>query len=310
MRAILAALIGTLLLITPAKAQPVSAFVQGAASSGPACGGYQGPGDFATAANWRGYWGLRAFNAATCGNKAINIRRASDGTNTDISTISTTGKLDVATATTFCNATTCFVTKLYEQSGGGVGDVSQATAGSQAQLAFGCTGLAASTPCLTTQGTGNPAYLSALSITQAQPFTLIGAAKFITDPGGNPYHVIHKNTGQPTMGFLGGTDLAYVAATLANQSVATSKIGKYTGEQAVVNGASSVFTTDSSDGVQTNNSTNPGTADWAVEQITVMEQGFSGTGTFLEAGIYNGTMTGTQTGNINTGQCSFWGYTC
>ena len=61
---------------------------------------YQGPGDIVSGAT--AWYGLRAYNgAATTGTqKAINIRRASDNTTTDIY-ILTTGNLDTATAASF-----------------------------------------------------------------------------------------------------------------------------------------------------------------------------------------------------------------
>ena len=62
---------------------------------------YVGPGDIVSGAI--AWYGLRAYNLAytTGTNKAINIRRASDNTTTDI-VILTSGALDIATAATFC----------------------------------------------------------------------------------------------------------------------------------------------------------------------------------------------------------------
>lgn len=105
---------------------------------------YQGPGDiFSGASAW---YGLRAYSAAAAaaGQKAINIRRTSDSTTSDIRVLSN-GNLDVATATTFCNATTCFVVTAYDQSGN-ARDATQATTTAQPQLVFNCLG---TRPCMT-----------------------------------------------------------------------------------------------------------------------------------------------------------------
>lgn len=99
---------------------------------------YTGPGDIVSGAS--AWYGLRAYSAAVAATgtqKAVNIRRASDNATSNI-VILTTGALDVATATTFCTATTCFVTKWYDQSGN-TNDAAQATAGNQPQLLLGST---------------------------------------------------------------------------------------------------------------------------------------------------------------------------
>lgn len=69
-------------------------------------------------------------------NKLINIVRASDSTTTDIGFIST-GALDIATAVTFCNATTCKIVTWYDQSGAGL-NLTQGTDGNRPALTFNC----------------------------------------------------------------------------------------------------------------------------------------------------------------------------
>lgn len=61
---------------------------------------YQGPGDIVSGAT--AWYGLRAYNAAyaTGSNNAINVRRASDNSTSNI-VILANGKLDIATANTF-----------------------------------------------------------------------------------------------------------------------------------------------------------------------------------------------------------------
>lgn len=105
---------------------------------GPAAG-YVGPGDVVTGAT--AWYGLRGYNAAvsTPGTtNAVKLRRASDNTTSNI-VILASGDLDTATAATFCNATSCFVDTLYDQTGGGR-DVVQATAANQPAFVFNCIG--------------------------------------------------------------------------------------------------------------------------------------------------------------------------
>ncbi len=106
---------------------------------------YVGPGDLVSFDAW---CGLRAYSAATAGTKSIRIQRASDSALTDISTLAT-GAFDTATASSFCNATTCTATKCYDK----VGTI-DLTAASQPSLVFNCVNT--SLPCLqSTSGSFN-----------------------------------------------------------------------------------------------------------------------------------------------------------
>src|SRR5215204_3185730 len=84
---------------------------------------YAGPGDVVAGAG--GWWGLRAYSAATIGTPAIRLIRASDSTQQNFVTLSD-GKLDVASITTFLASTTGKVVTLFDQSGSGR-DATQAT---------------------------------------------------------------------------------------------------------------------------------------------------------------------------------------
>lgn len=105
---------------------------------------YIGPGDIASGA--KAWYGLRAYNNAYMGSKAINIRRASDNSTEDINVLSPAGGLDTATASSFAGTdatATC------------------STSGSSTTLS--CTG-ASSTPNASDQiyGTGitNPTFIT------------------------------------------------------------------------------------------------------------------------------------------------------
>jgi hypothetical protein len=126
---------------------------------------YAGPGDLVAGAS--GWFGLRAYSAAVAAGgtqKAINIRRTSDSASMEI-LILPSGDLDVATATTFCNATTCFVTKAYDQSGNGK-DATQPTQAAQPQLVFNGLGVR---PTLVASGTQ---WLGTAVPSVSQPLTL------------------------------------------------------------------------------------------------------------------------------------------
>src|SRR6185312_3510878 len=88
------------------------------------------------------WWGFRAYTGAIAAagtQKLFNARRSSDSETCDF-LVATSGGVGLSTScsgadngvslATFCNATSCFATKMYDQTGGGR-DVSQATTAKQ-----------------------------------------------------------------------------------------------------------------------------------------------------------------------------------
>lgn len=101
-------------------------------------------------------YGLRKLRSAYAANKAINIIRASDSATQDIGFSGC--DFDTATANTFCTATTCKITKWYDQSGGSI-DLAQATGSKQPALTFSCLN---GFPCATFTGTSSVALTGTL----------------------------------------------------------------------------------------------------------------------------------------------------
>lgn len=144
--------------LSPAVAQPNMLGFPGSTKTS-----YLGPGDIVSGAT--AWYGLRAYSAAVAATgtqKAINIRRTSDSTTSDI-LILTTGGLDLATANTFCVSTTCFVAKWYDQSGN-ARDAIQATAANQPQLLFNCIGVL---PCVSALSSASVVLASSANFTPA-----------------------------------------------------------------------------------------------------------------------------------------------
>ena len=96
----LALVFAWLLTVTPALAVVNQQTTTGAGHP-PASTGtvYTGAGDVVSGAT--AWYGLRAYNSAYRGSKAINVRRASDNTTQDINVLAGTGALDIASANTF-----------------------------------------------------------------------------------------------------------------------------------------------------------------------------------------------------------------
>jgi len=109
------------------------------------------PGDIAAKAGTplvAGHSMTRALYAAYNG-KLFQIRRASDGKTQDISVTGAGGTVDMATLNTFCAATTCSVSLLYDQSGN-ANDLPQATPANQPTVAYWSTSDGAKLPMAVT----------------------------------------------------------------------------------------------------------------------------------------------------------------
>jgi len=89
-----------------------------------------------------GAYSFRKLRSAYTG-PAVRIRRASDNLETDVGFLGFTGftgaPWDEAAAAAHCNATTCFIRWMYDQSGN-ARDIGQAVVADQTQLIFNCNG--------------------------------------------------------------------------------------------------------------------------------------------------------------------------
>jgi Alpha-L-arabinofuranosidase B, catalytic len=264
---------------------------------------YVGPGDVVSGA--KAWYGLRAYNAAyaTGSNNAITVRRTSDSTTSNIK-ILTTGALDVASATTFCNATTCFISKFYDQSGAsncsGACDASQATAANQPQLIFNCVNT--SLPCARFVGTSSQRLVSPTITNVAQPFTLnFSASRPSTATSSGS--VLGSDFNGVQIGFLSTAGTAYVLAPTVQSAAASDN---------AFHNISGVFTTAGSSTLvvdaTTIGSLSPG-ADFLQDKFSLGDSDGSSnyfTGDFLEAGVWPGALSGANMTSICHNQFVYW----
>ena len=252
---------------------------------------YSGPGDVVSGAT--AFYGLRGYNAAysTGLNNAINIRRTSDSTTSNI-VILANGNLDVATATTFCAATTCFVVTIFDQAG--AHNLTQATTSAQPALTFNCLG---ALPCLTYTAASNQV-LAGTFITIAQPYTYsavaerTGAANFGSIFSASTVAQLgHNNAANQVFMFAGST------VTAAASDNALHAI------QAVFNNASSTLNVDGT--------LSGSLAAGASSIVTPMNLGGTSgnflNGLFTEGAVYSsGLSSGNQT-TLCHNQRLYWG---
>jgi len=142
---------------------------------GSCTGGYQGVADIAST-SLVSYYALRGVSCAysTGANNAIQIQRASDNTTANIKILAS-GALDVATASTFCAATTCGIKTFYDQVGSN--NLTQSTLADMEALSFSCIG---SLPCWTSNGSQ---WAEGGTGTLAQPLTVISVLNISSSAG-------------------------------------------------------------------------------------------------------------------------------
>ena len=180
---------------------------------------------------WIGLRGASGAYAAPGTNPGVNIRRASDNATTDIAILSN-GNLDTATAATFCNSTTCYVTKVYDQSGTG-SPMSQGTNAYQPQLVFNFDGslpaaymnsnnsgwgASGSTSCGWTAGGGNPSWVSLVAQSNGAAGNYYAAGY----AGNNITQIFNGNTFGPGGG---GQDFSATATSGTTHAISANMTG-------------------------------------------------------------------------------------
>jgi hypothetical protein len=171
-------------------------------------GAYTGPGDVAT---WKVFWSLRAYSAATRGNRLANVCNSTGGVDVgcaDMLSDATTGNLVSATISGIpCPGANCTVKTLYDISGqnfctNGTApcDVTQATVSKRPTLTANC--INTSLPCMTFVSTG-PQFLAATAFSPAggtQPVSSTWISNF-TNPGGGGTFSVGSQSSSNTMWF-------------------------------------------------------------------------------------------------------------
>lgn len=258
--------------------------------------GYLGPGDIVAHTAW---YGLRCYNAAKkSATQAINIRRTSDSTTTDIG-LTATCDLDAATASTFCSATTCFVTKVYDQTGGGR-DVSEAVTADQPQLIFSCT--PTGRPC--TQSSSSSIIMS--SAANFTPATGLVSFESVSDrvSGTGATVVIGENGANNKITYPATANKLSLTGGSSGAIQPTANDNAWHAAAGLINGASSVFNVDNNaetTGTVTGNTTAVpirfiiGTASTTVNQV---EAGF----------IDNTSYTAAQRSTLVANARNYWGF--
>lgn len=242
---------------------------------------YTGPGDIVSGALW--WAGLRAYSAATIGNNAVRIIRASDSTQQNFVTVSG-GHLDYSSIATFLTATSGKIVTLFDQTGNGR-DVTQATdANRPAYNASGPGGRAQ----IDFTKASNTSLANGTTITQSQVYTFVAAANHTSDAAQQSLLLAGLGANTIQLGYRFSAD-NQVFLYAGSNAGATASDGSFHALQGVFNGASSDMNVDGS-----TNTVNPGTAGIANDGVYLGLTNGGGQpfgGALLEAGIWPGSVT-------------------
>ena len=255
------------------------------------------------------WWGLRAWSAANIGQPIINIRRASDSTTTDIVALAD-GSLDVATAGTFCAATTCFAVTVYDQvtntdcTGSLPCHITQATTSRQPALVFNCIG---TLPCLRGTNAASTCLGSAADGTaHAQPLTY----STVVAPTWASNRSVMVNTsavdaGNPTLRTSTVANNLRISAGVAFTQAYTS--AAWTSWQALFNGVSSISRQNGAETAASNAGANgTGGGGWSIFANNACAA--ASDMDWTESGMWGSGFDATERANMETNQRNYWGF--
>lgn len=285
-------LVWTALLCGSANAQMMQAIVAGKT---PAASSYVGPGDVVSGAT--AFWGFRGYTnafASTGTGAAVKISRASDSAAIDV-VILPTGAWDVATAATFCAATTCVVDDFYDQTGNG-NTMSRNSAG--AALAFNC--INTSLPCAvfaSSDEMNTPTNLTigaTSTISAVMNRTSVSFAAILIQRGNCNCGARYTSSANTVQAFLTATSVT-----------ATATDNAWHGLQFMLSDSTnSVIAVDGVSGTPGNAGGGP----MAATDRLVIGGSVPLTGKMVENGIWSGvTFSGGQLTSMHANQSAYWG---
>jgi len=241
-------------------------------------------------------YGFRRLLTSYSTNKLIRLVRASDSTQSDIGFLAG-GALDVATATTFCAATTCKVVTMYDQSGN-AGDWTQGTDANRPAYTANCLG---TSPCATFTA-GSQTLVAAANVTPAT-----GVASFSVvanrSVGTGACAWLRENAGNNRLGARAATanQLTLTGGSSGTVNAAATDAAWHA-IQAVLNGTSSVV------GVDGTETTGTATGNTTAGVPGVVGAG-STTCNLVEAVVWdNVSLSAGVRGILNANQHAWWGF--
>lgn len=274
---------------------------------------YTGPGDVVSGA--KAWWGLRAYSAATAGNKIANVCTtiATVDTCVDMFSNATTGNMVILTIgglTCDNSVVLCNVKTLYDQSGTSCAgatacDITQATVSKRAALTISCLG---ALPCMTFTAASQQEMARAsgsgtLSLSQPITFSTVATATSFPTATGTLFCQDNGSVRGTYFRFSNTPGIELNAGSAFTASAATGTIHAI---QGVSNNASSVFYVD---GSQSTGTDGPG----VLNSGDSMQVGNDQFGDFLqgkifELGVWSSAFSTPNQSSMNGNQHAYWGF--
>lgn len=250
---------------------------------------YTGPGDVVSGA--LGWWGLRGYNTAFSGNVANLCDAATGLVCVDAAWAGSTLTIPTVSGLICGSTISCVVKTLYDQSGGSIGNLTNATLAGMPAFTAGCI---SARPCITFAA-GNILQSSG-TITQAQPFTI--SAVYAAGASDNNTYSIYFSSAHGIIMKTTDTQILFAGSFGANVTIAA---GTFHGIQAVFNGSSSDLNVNGSV-----NTVDPGTGGESAVAVRFSDTAF--TGKIMEGGVWAAAFSSGQSTSMNTNQQAYWGF--
>jgi hypothetical protein len=262
--------------------------------------GYFGPGDIASASVW---WGLRAYSNAKIGTNAVRLRASGDNAESDFVTLANGGlNLTAISAFQVAHGGSLFVTKLYDQTGGGQ-DAAQATAANQP--AFTLNGLG-SLPVMTFVN-ANQTELDATTNTLSYPFTVSMVFNNIFNSAEHRIFINDASTILIQLDTSGGNDIISMNAG-SQTALVTCVDSVWHAVQSVFNGGSSSINVDGALTTGLNPSNNAPRAIVNLGGNTGGGGGLFFNGAMTEFGFWASAHDSGTQANLTANQRAYWGF--
>ncbi len=274
---------------------------------------YTGPGDVVSGA--KAWWGLRAYSAATAGNKIANVCTtiATVDTCVDMFSSATTGNMVILTIgglTCDNSVVLCNIKTLYDQSGTSCAgstacDITQATAAKRAALTISCLG---GLPCMTfvaasQQEMARVSGSGTLSLSQPITLSTVATATSFPTATGSVFVQDNGSVRGTYFRFSNTPGIELNAGSAFTASAAASTIHAV---QAVSNNASSVLYVDGSQSTGTDGTGVLNSGD----SMQVGNDQFNDflQGKIFELGIWSSGFSTPNQSSMNSNQHAYWGF--
>lgn len=256
------------------------------------------PGDLVPSAI--DFWGLRAYNTAAKGSRAINVCNVGDVVCADMHTDATTGDLVVTTiGGSDCSVVVCTIKRIWDQVG--PANIGNDVIATRATLKTNCIG---SKACFQCNGSQDETYVGdGVVPPQAQPFTYSWMAKNTGTSGGAANHGV--GAGALAVGYTSTSVMYWTANNTVSPPYSNVT---FNAVQNVFNGAAGVSNIDGTILTAQNIGTGDAPFGTFFHLCRDAKDNLYLTGAMTEFSWWAGALSNAQLITLNCNQHTYWGF--